>query len=269
MRPRLLRLLLVAAFGASAAAATSAAQQSPPGSAASPSNAKSQKKKSKPKRQARVTAPREQPQKESKPKVFKGVCRVQKAKPFLKRESFVVKGQLQALPHQRAVKYRVEHYGRLDGVPFEKLNPKNAYAYAKSVRFLGLPIQVHEKVAPALSCVETRIRKTCNAKGRRYVPKAIGGFRQANTYRGGEVSNHLFGIAIDIDPERNPCCGCVDPWPNHRYCKKDVKKVEEKTELTACWIDAFERYGFYWLGRDTLEDTMHFEFLGDPERIIP
>ena len=44
----------------------------------------------------------------------------------------------------------------------------------------------------------------------------------------------------------------------------------ERTELPRCWIDTFERYGFYWLGRDPqLRDTMHFEFLGNPERIIP
>ena len=74
------------------------------------------------------------------------------------------------------------------------------------------------------------------------------------------------GIAIDIDPDRNPCCGCVDPWPNHRYCKSGAKSVFEKTELTRCWIDSFERHGFYWLGHDSLEDTMHFEYLGDPDR---
>jgi len=31
-----------------------------------------------------------------------------------------------------------------------------------------------------------------------------------------------------------------------------------------CWVEVFESYGFYWLGRDKLQDTMHFEFLGDP-----
>jgi hypothetical protein len=33
-------------------------------------------------------------------------------------------------------------------------------------------------------------------------------------------------------------------------------------------VDTFERFGFYWLGNDVLEDTMHFEFLGDPDKII-
>jgi hypothetical protein len=37
--------------------------------------------------------------------------------------------------------------------------------------------------------------------------------------------------------------------------------------MPACWVGVFERFGFYWLGHDALKDTMHFEFLGDPERI--
>jgi hypothetical protein len=37
--------------------------------------------------------------------------------------------------------------------------------------------------------------------------------------------------------------------------------------MPECWIRQFERYGFYWLGRDELEDTMHFEFLGDPDQV--
>ena len=32
-------------------------------------------------------------------------------------------------------------------------------------------------------------------------------------------------------------------------------------------MHAFERYGFYWLGHDVLMDTMHYEFLGDPDKI--
>jgi hypothetical protein len=195
-------------------------------------------------------------------------CRLQKAKSFLKRESFVKNGQLQGRSHQRAVNYRVERYGHIEGLGLEKLNSKAASNQAAQVRFMGLPLSVHEKIVPALACVERRIQKTCRKKGQRYTARAVGGFRGANSYRGGEVSNHLFGTAIDIDPEKNPCCGCVDPWPNNPRCAQG-KSVWEKTSLPRCWVEAFERYGFYWLGRDQLEDTMHFEFLGDPDRILP
>lgn len=196
-------------------------------------------------------------------------CRLQKAKSFLKRGSFVKNGQLQGNAHRKALVYRVEKYGHIDGLGLEKYNSERASSHAASVRFMGLPLQVHEKIVPALACVERRIQKTCRKKGQKYTARAVGGFRGANTYRGGEVSNHLFGTAIDIDPERNPCCGCVDPWPNHPLCKAETRSIWKKTALPRCWVEAFERYGFYWLGRDQLQDTMHFEFLGDPDRILP
>jgi len=196
-------------------------------------------------------------------------CRLQRAQRFLKRESFIKGGMLQGRAHQRALRYRVERYGSVEGIGLEALNSESAIKQAQSVRFLGLPLSVHEKIAPALRCVEKRIIKRCNKKGSRYTPHAMGGFRNGNTYRQGEVSNHLFGIAIDIDPERNPCCRCVKPWPDHPLCKDTEATVYDKTSLPRCWIGAFERYGFYWLGRDELQDTMHFEYLGDPDRIEP
>jgi hypothetical protein len=201
---------------------------------------------------------------DDKPRRARG-CEKHRAQHFLKRSSFVKGGMLRGREHQRAVRYRVEKYGRIPGLGYDQYNAKTADSYAVGTRFMGLPLRVHEKIAPALRCVEKEIRKGCNKKGKRYVPRAVGGFRQDNSYRGGEVSNHLFGIAIDIDPERNPCCGCVEPWPSNPLCKVDSGSVYDKTTLTRCWIQAFERYGFYWLGRDTLEDTMHFEYLGDPD----
>ncbi|HWA75700.1 MAG TPA: M15 family metallopeptidase [Polyangiaceae bacterium] len=195
-------------------------------------------------------------------------CKPQKAKEFLKRSSFVKHGSLDGRGNDRALRFRVEHYGRIEGVPFAEHNREQARTQAKSTRFFGIPISVHRAIEPALRCVERRIRANCKRDQDRYTPRAVGGFRDTNTYRGGEVSNHLFGIAVDIDPDRNPCCGCVQPWPDHPACQAKDVSVFERTALPMCWINAFERYGFYWLGRDPqLRDTMHFEFLGDPEEI--
>jgi hypothetical protein len=204
-------------------------------------------------------------------KTSAGGCRLQKPQAFLKRTGFVKKGQLSPARHARAVRYRVEHYGNVDvdGMDLTTLNVTRADAQAVSVRFMGLWVPVHKKIAPALRCVERRIQKTCTKRKDRYQPRALGGFREANSYRGGEISNHLFGIAIDIDSDKNPCCGCVSPWPDHPACKGEVESVYERTALPRCWVYAFERYGFYWLGRDPeLRDTMHFEFLGNPDRIL-
>lgn len=197
----------------------------------------------------------------AKPKKASKACAREKAKSFLIRQNYLKRGGL-----PKALRFRAERYGWVDGAGLEGFAEHSALSQAAQTTFMGLPIRVHKKVVPKLRCVERTIRKSCNGKGKRYVPKAIGGFREANTYRQGEVSNHMFGIAIDIDPDRNPCCGCVDPWPSHRYCQSGQKSVFDKTELTRCWIDAFEQHGFYWLGRDSLEDTMHFEYLGDPDR---
>jgi hypothetical protein len=197
-------------------------------------------------------------------------CPVQKPQKFLIRSNFLKHGALDEAAHERAVRYRAETYGSVEGLGLERYNTQKAYANAVVVHFMGLPVQVHKKVAPALRCVERYLRRTCTGPKERYTPRALGGFRQNNTYRGGEISNHLFGIAIDIDPDRNPCCGCVSPWPNHPACRSPSDTVFERTALPRCWIDGFERFGFYWLGRDPgLRDTMHFEFLGDPELVAP
>jgi hypothetical protein len=197
-------------------------------------------------------------------------CYFQKPQASLIRKNFMIGKMIDGKKANQSIRYRVEHYGRIEGAPFEELNSKTAHSQAKSMHFMGLPISLHQKVAPALACVERRLKKTCTKSEDRYRPRAVGGFRTENSYRGVEVSNHLFGIAIDIDPDRNPCCGCVAPWPDHKACQGDVASVFERTELPRCWIDTFEKYGFYWLGRDPqLRDTMHFEFLGNPERIIP
>lgn len=197
-------------------------------------------------------------------------CYFQKPQAFLIRKNFMIGKMIDGKKANRAIRYRVEHYGRVEGGPFQELNEQTAYSQAKAVHFMGLPLLVHKKIAPALACVERRIKKSCTKSDERYRPRAVGGFRTENSYRGAEVSNHLFGIAIDIDPDRNPCCGCVAPWPEHKACQGTAASVFERTELPRCWIDTFERYGFYWLGRDPqLRDTMHFEFLGNPERIVP
>ncbi len=197
--------------------------------------------------------------------IFEHGARVQPPQKFLERRSFMKGGQLDGRKHAVALRWLVERYGNADDEATTSWNATAASSHAKTVHFMGMPISIHAKIAPALSAVEKHIARTCTG-GSRYTPRAIGGFRTSNTYRGSEVSNHLLGIAIDIDPDRNPCCGCVDPWPDNPICKKRGS-VYKRTALPRCWIQSFERFGFDWLGHDTLEDTMHFEFLGDPDRI--
>jgi hypothetical protein len=193
-------------------------------------------------------------------------CNQQLAQPFLVRGNWF-KGdpKTQQKAVQDAIKYRTEKYGYFQGFGSPNWNAHPPRHYARSTTFLGMAVQVHEKVVPALKCVEAALKAA--GADVQYKPRSIGGIRFSNTYRGSEVSNHVYGIAIDIEPDRNTCCGCLAPWNEHPLCKKKVNSIFERMAMPKSWVDVFERYGFYWLGHDQLQDTMHFEFLGDPDAV--
>jgi hypothetical protein len=196
----------------------------------------------------------------------RAICHREIAQRFLMRKSYVRNKMLDGRAHARALRWRIEKYGTVPGVTPASDGQEPVSAHVRSTTFMGLPIVLHEKVIPKLRCVERRILRDCKGPGDRYVPRTIGGLRTVNTSHHGEFSNHLFGIAVDIDPDKNPCCHCVEPWPSHPACKHQNRSVYERTQLPRCWLRTFERYGFYWLGDDQLEDTMHFEYLADPDR---
>jgi hypothetical protein len=197
-------------------------------------------------------------------------CNEQPAQDFLRRahlnRAAKSRAERQEMLKDRAaaIEYRTAHYGYFEGFGDRKVNPKSPAQQAKSTTFFGLPIVLHARVIPALKCVEEQLIRDCGEFN--YKPKNLSGLRKKNTYVDGEVSNHVYGIAIDIDPLKNPCCRCLEPWSSSERCR-GRKTVWERMAMPRCWVDTFERFGFYWLGHDVLEDTMHFEFLGDPDRI--
>ncbi|MCW5832486.1 MAG: M15 family metallopeptidase [Labilithrix sp.] len=197
-------------------------------------------------------------------------CREQSAQSFLIRGNWFPRtNDAEKLKEGRklleeAIKYRTEKYGYFEGFGNPKSNPHPPKYYAKSTSFMGMSVQVHAKIIPALKCVEAALK--AGPAGEAYKPRAMGGIRFHNTYRGVEISNHVYGIAIDIEPDKNTCCGCVAPWNNHPLCKQKDKTVWDRMVMPRSWVETFEN-GFYWLGHDVLQDTMHFEFLGDPEKI--
>lgn len=199
-------------------------------------------------------------------------CREQSAQPFLVRGSWFpktndpdkVKAARKMLDD--AIRYRTEKYGYFEGFGSKTWNAKAPKQYAKTTTFMGMSVTVNERIVPALKCVEAALK--ASGAGDQYHPRAMGGMRFHNTYKGVEVSNHVYGIAVDIEPDKNTCCGCVKPWNEHPLCKDKNKSVWERMVMPRSWVDTFEKYGFYWLGHDVLQDTMHFEFLGDPDKIV-
>jgi len=179
--------------------------------------------------------------------------------------------------HAAWTEYRTRHFGFFKGFGKRSWNDRSPSDFARETRFMGRKVRLNRWVIPVLKCVEKALGVTCatcphdpdhpnecKTKTFPYEPRSLSGLRDRNTFRGGEVSNHVYGIALDVDPTQNTCCGCTARWRAHPMCKRDLP-THERMIMPWCWVEVFERYGFYWLGRDKLRDTMHFDFLGDPE----
>jgi D-alanyl-D-alanine carboxypeptidase len=199
-------------------------------------------------------------------------CNEQRPLPFLVRSNYVsIPGaplevrRARLRLHAEAIRYRTERYGKVSGFGLPEWNAAPAVTFAEHATFMGKRVALNRRIMPAVRCAEREIRATCKEV---YEPMYLSGFRSGNTFVGGEVSNHLFGIAIDVDPEHNVCCKCVGPAARHTVCARPDATLADRMAMPPCWVAAFERFGFYWLGRDEMEDTMHFEFLGDPDRIL-
>jgi len=167
--------------------------------------------------------------------------------------------------HARAVRYRTENYGYFQGFGQSEWNARAPLENATGLRLFDRPIRLNERIVAAARCAEQEIARTCEDD---YQPRRLSGIRDRNTYHNGEVSNHVYGIAIDLDPQQNTCCNCVKEWREHPLCQAVPETIFERMVMPECWVRSFEKYGFYWLGHDRLMDTMHFEFLGDPEHIL-
>lgn len=199
-------------------------------------------------------------------------CNEQPPQDFLVRGNFVTKARFsdeenraRRAVHARAIRYRTENYGFFEGFGERAWNSHTPSENAVGTRVFGLRVRLNSRIIPAVRCAEEAVAQNCSATP--YTPQRLSGLRTRNTYHNGEVSNHVYGIALDIDPNLNTCCHCVAEWAEHPLCAREGT-IFDRMAMPECWVRQFQRFGFYWLGDDALEDTMHFEFLGDPEHIL-
>ena len=200
-------------------------------------------------------------------------CNYQEPQPFMVRANHIARGKLTREEriernrlHEKAIEFRTKNYGYFEGFGKRAWNARSPAQNAKVFEVFGRKVRLNERIIPALRCVEEQIAEECKATP--YEPRRLSGLRPKNTYHTNEVSNHVYGIAIDLDPNDNTCCGCVGRWAEHPKCGRSAKTIYDRMIMPECWVHVFERFGFHWLGRDKLQDTMHFEFLGDPNKIV-
>lgn len=141
------------------------------------------------------------------------LCNTQEPLPYLIRENWSTRAsmdrdELRARRdiHQKAIRFRTETYGFFRGFGLPEWNARTPAQNAVNLRLFDRPIRLNQRVVPAARCAEQEIARTCRDD---YQPRRLSGLREQNTYHNGEVSNHVYGIAIDLDPQQNTCCNCV------------------------------------------------------------
>ncbi len=133
-------------------------------------------------------------------------------------------------------------------------DPKRKFAL---VAFGRKQIKVHQLAAPAFACVDQAIRHC--PEFQTYSFDWISDATLWRPIRGSsERSTHAWGLAIDINPQRNPLCTVTAT----SECRLEDANV---ADMPKCFVQAFQTYGFRW-GGDFFprRDPMHFQFEGDP-----
>lgn len=110
-------------------------------------------------------------------------------------------------------------------------------------------IYCHKAIAGPLKAVFTDILKTYGyEKIKELGLDLFGGCFNYRKQRGGSsYSVHSWGLAIDLDPERNQL---KETSKTARFARPEYKPM----------IDAFYKHGFVSLGREKNYDWMHFQW---------
>jgi hypothetical protein len=139
-----------------------------------------------------------------------------------------------------------------------------AVSHIVVVNFLGFPVEVHERIAPALknaalACDALRARDPA-VRAFFAALKEIDGFNYRDIAGTKSRSYHGYGLAIDMIPKSYAgkqtywrwSAGWMDDWWAIPY--------EKRWMVPQAVVSAFEDNGFVWGGKWLFFDTMHFEY---------
>ena len=141
---------------------------------------------------------------------------------------------------------------RVEAILFATYGPNPAGQQLRT-RFLGLPVRVHRKIAPALARVAERLSRARRSDPTLapFLTRLSGGFAARKIAGTDRTSAHAFGIAIDLDKAKSHYWRWNPATPTRRGWRNQIPQAI---------VDAFEAEGFIWGGRWYHYDTMHFEY---------
>ncbi|MDQ7832389.1 MAG: M15 family metallopeptidase [Desulfovibrionaceae bacterium] len=147
---------------------------------------------------------------------------------------------------RRVTDFLTEVYGR---------NAAEVSSACRPVRFLDrtVPFNSRNGAADALGRVAARLTELVSRDpGLRDVLYPVVGTFNWRTIAGtNRLSMHALGIAIDINPGRNPY------WRHHR---RPSDRLARRQSFPKEVMEAFEAEGFIWGGKWAEYDIMHFEY---------
>lgn len=153
-------------------------------------------------------------------------------------------------------KYRKSAYG---ANPHDGANRNNASARGwgsgwpscqgskmAAARGGGVAVQVRREVAPLVAALLDATKKL----GYDPIRGQCGGFACRAIRRSKSASNHSWGLAVDLNWQRNPM------------------GLPFRSEIPPAVVSMWEAAGWFWGGRYRLRpDTMHFEYIGSPRDV--
>lgn len=117
----------------------------------------------------------------------------------------------------------------------------------RTISFLGKQVQVNQAIVADLQAINTEWANSTDPRIRNYRIDTIYGYVCKHVKnQPGKVSAHSFGIALDINPSRNPF--------SYTRCITDMPQP--------AFVQMFKSRGFGWGGNwNSLKDAMHFSKL--------
>ncbi|MFP4377258.1 MAG: M15 family metallopeptidase [Spirochaetales bacterium] len=161
------------------------------------------------------------------------------------------------------------YYGFYDAV-WRAPDEASAYARQKTIYFLGMMTMVHRELLEDVASIEEEILElaTRDREVRAFLDRLswVAGYHFRNVDGTSFRSNHSYGAALDLMPERFSGEQAYWRWTMRDNITWYSVPNEERYLIPMSVVEIFERHGFIWGGKWRFFDTIHFEYR--PEILI-